>query len=92
MALGDAANAAHDPARGAVAALEGVALDEGGLQGMKLIALGQAPVSGCAEAGVRTPDMTEPPRRTPLLAAARARVTRRLFLSVLMGRPSVITA
>ena len=42
MALGDAGDAGHDLPGRAIAALEGVALDEGGLQGVELLALGQA--------------------------------------------------
>ena len=42
MALVDAGDAGHDLPGRAIAALEGVALDEGGLQRMKLIALRQA--------------------------------------------------
>ena len=42
MALGDAGDAGHDLPGRAIAALEGVALDEGGLQRMELLALGQA--------------------------------------------------
>ena len=42
MALVDAGDAGHDLPGRAVAALEGVALDEGGLQRMKLLALRQA--------------------------------------------------
>ena len=42
MALGDAGDAGHDLPGGAIAALEGVALDEGGLQRMELLALGEA--------------------------------------------------
>jgi hypothetical protein len=42
VALGDAGNPGHDLPGRAVAALEGVALDEGGLQGMELLALGEA--------------------------------------------------
>src|SRR5688572_29631581 len=42
MALGNAGDAGHDLTRGAVTALESVALDEGGLQRMEPVALRQA--------------------------------------------------
>ena len=42
MALVDAGDAGHDLPGRAIAALEGVALDEGGLQRMELVALRQA--------------------------------------------------
>ena len=42
VALVDAGDAGHDLPGRAIAALEGVALDEGGLQRMELLALGQA--------------------------------------------------
>ena len=42
MALVDAGDAGHDLPRRAIAALEGVSLDEGGLQGVELLAVGQA--------------------------------------------------
>jgi hypothetical protein len=38
----DAGAAGHDLSGRAIAALEGVALDEGGLQGMELLSLGEA--------------------------------------------------
>src|SRR5688572_7259091 len=41
MAFGDAGNAGHDLPRRAIAALESVALDEGGLQRMELLAFGE---------------------------------------------------
>src|SRR3712207_782841 len=41
VALLDARDACHDLARGAVAALEGVAFDEGRLQGMERTAFGK---------------------------------------------------
>src|SRR5205823_1247627 len=41
MAFSDAGNARHDLPGGAIAALESVPLDEGGLQGVKLVALRQ---------------------------------------------------
>jgi hypothetical protein len=42
VALVDAGDAGHDLSGGAIAALEGVSLYKGGLQGVELIALGQA--------------------------------------------------
>src|SRR5438105_12557921 len=39
MALGDASDTGHDLPGGAIAALEGIALNESGLQRMKLLAL-----------------------------------------------------
>src|SRR5829696_4705480 len=42
MALGDASDTGHDLPRGAVAALEGVALDESRLQRMERVALSEA--------------------------------------------------
>src|SRR2546422_9944380 len=42
VALVDAGDAGHDLSGRAIAALEGVALDEGGLQGMELLSLGEA--------------------------------------------------
>ena len=42
VTLLDARHAGHDLSRRAIPALEGVALDEGGLQGMELVALGEA--------------------------------------------------
>ena len=46
MAFSDAGNARHDLPGGAIAALESVPLDEGGLQGVKLVALRQT-FDGC---------------------------------------------